>query len=535
MTTAAADSFVLHWDDPNDARYSWRKAWGPVARLHEDIIRAYHEGERLCWDECASPMAKDHIVMFVEGYGYVRGPEMDDAAERRLGALIGYMAANFARRIGESWYETEIRPEAVEIFARLRRHPRPTRPLPELVAHLEDCIDAHSRIMGYLHWLMAAAAIRGASAGPSYDWPAKYEDITGRPGAEASLLIGGVNNEMSRTVLVLRKLARIAASDQKLLAIVQRGDVDALDDFPSFRSRFRSMLRRYGHRTGNGWGSNSNDFFVPTWNVRPQIPLQMIATFARSNLDAIEAREREAGADRRKLLREIRRALRADPDRLARFEDALAEATFSSWIMEDHNNVIDQVAVGLVRDAIHVVGRRLVRDGVIDEPDDVMHLSLDELRALPSGARAIVAERKREFERRSKLDPPETIGAEAAGPPGPKMHDEGEGHVGNELRGVAASPGRYSGRARVFEPSPVPPDIDDGEILVAKDAGPDWTPIFAVCGAVVLDVGAIWQHAAVVAREFGIPAVTGTKVATTTITDGQTITVDGDKGVVELA
>lgn len=534
MTTATRD-FVPHWDDPADAQYSWRKAWGPVPRLHEDIIRAYHEGEKRCWDECASPMAKDHIVTFVEGYGYVRGPEMDEAAMQRLGALIEYQDRNFSRRIGSSWYEAEIRPKAIEMFERLRKHPKPTRPLSELVAHLEECIDAHTDIMGYLHWRMAAAAIRGAASKPGYDWPARYHEMTGRSPGEAALLTGGTKNELTHALAALRKLARMAASDGALLDAVERCDVGALDAFPRFRSAFRSMLRRYGHRTGNGWGSNVNDFIAPTWNVSPQIPLRLIATYARSDLDAIEAKEREAKAQRRRILREVRRELGADPAHLASFEDALTEATFVAWIMEDHNNHIDQAGVGLVRDAMHIVGQRLVRDGVVDAPDDAMHLSLDELRALPSDARTLVAQRKDEFARRSSLEPPEHIGAEPTGPSMPDMNDKGEGHVGNELRGVAASPGRYTGRARLFQPSPTLPDVDDGDILVTKDAGPDLTPIFAVLGAVVLDVGAIWQHAAVVAREFGIPAVTGTKVATSVIREGQTITVDGDRGVVELA
>jgi phosphohistidine swiveling domain-containing protein len=530
------------FDDPADAQYLWRKSWGPLMRLHEDIVRSYHDGLRRCWDECGSPMAKDHILLIFDGYGYVRGPEMDAAAGERLGALIAHMESNWESRIGESWYDAEVRPVAIETFERLRKHPKPTRPVAELVAHLEDCIDAHRDLMGNLHWRMAAGAIRaGTAEAPTYGWPAIYAEITGRPEVEASLLIGGMDNEMAKTVKLLRALARLAMAHPHVLEAVGAGHVpDGADDASKrFRSRFASMLRRYGHRTGNGWGSNAHGFVVPTWNIDPSLPLQLVATYARSDLDAVEAKERAAKRQRSRVLREVRRDLASDPERLARFEDELTQAMFGAWVIEDHNNLIDQVAVGLVRDATDVLGRRLVRDGVIDEREDVMHLSLDEVRAMAGGAkpdvRAIVVERKREYARREALEVPEHIGT---GEPGPSMEDAlsdaGEGHVGNELRGVASSPGRYTGIARVRVPAPGLPDIEDGEILVAKDAGPDWTPIFAVLGAVVLDVGAIWQHAAVVAREFGLPAVTGTKVGTTVIADGQTITVDGDKGIVEL-
>jgi pyruvate,water dikinase len=116
-----------------------------------------------------------------------------------------------------------------------------------------------------------------------------------------------------------------------------------------------------------------------------------------------------------------------------------------------------------------------------------------------------------------------------------ELEDKGEGLDGHVLRGVAASAGRYTGRARVAAKTVEPPDVADGDILVAADAGPAWTPIFPVLGAVVLDSGAGFQHAAVMARELGIPAVLGCRDATSAITDGQTITVDGDAGVVELA
>ena len=70
---------------------------------------------------------------------------MDEAAGERLGALLAHMDANYERRIGSSWYDAEIRPVAVETFERFRKHPKPTRPVAELVAHLEDCIEAHTR------------------------------------------------------------------------------------------------------------------------------------------------------------------------------------------------------------------------------------------------------------------------------------------------------------------------------------------------------------------------------------------------------
>ena len=82
--------------------------------------------------------------------------------------------------------------------------------------------------------------------------------------------------------------------------------------------------------------------------------------------------------------------------------------------------------------------------------------------------------------------------------------------------------------------SPTPPKVQQGDILVAFNAGPAWTPIFPMLGGLVLDAGAVFQHAALVAREYGIPAVIMTKDATSVILDGQSITLDADQGIVEL-
>ena len=535
--TVEPQAFDPQWTDPDQANYTWNKGGlgPPLPKLYEDVYRAYAEGMKACWEDVASPMAKDHVIHFAQGFIYQRGPDFDEAAGARL-MQHGRRAAE-RRDTGEGIYFEEMRPECIEIVTRLRKHPRPTRPLKELVAHLEDCMGAFAHIFGHLHWKMAAGLLGPGGGMPTFAWPKRYAEITGRPESEAAPLVAGLENVLTGATKRMRKLARIAASDPDLLAVVEAGDADKLDvdrpSFKKFRSGFKALLREFGQRIGVGWGSSSG-IDSPTWNIAPDIPLRLIAKFARTNLDEIERKEKAIARQRNRLLANVRRHLARDQMKLAEFDFELARARRYELWTEDHNYWMDQSSAGIVRDAAHVVGQRLVRDNVIDDPLDVLHLSLDELRNPPPDARALVAERKAIHERRREMDPPKQIGK--PGQPGRDIQvDEGEGHVEGELRGVAASSGVYTGRARVCMPSPIPPDVDDGDIMIAVDAGPDWTPLFAILGAVVLDKGAAWQHAAVMAREFGIPAVTGTKEGTTVIEEGQTITVDGDAGVVRLA
>ena len=520
------------WKEPSDPDYTWSRAVGPLSAFYQDVEQVYCDHKKICWETVAAPMAKDHILRIFDGWAYIRGPEFDEAAGKRLAAHATIPPERFG-----DWYVNDLKPQVLAITEPLKKHPRPTRPYDELLAHLDDCIQAFGTVMGDLHWRMAAARIGGPGGGkPIFEWAPKYAEITGRPEAEAALFLGGLTNEMTKTVLALRKLARLVQADPDLQKLVDAGDLGTIssdDRFKTFATRFRSMLRKCGHRTGAGWGS-AQWLGAPTWNVAPEIPLQLIGTYARADLDEMDRKEKELVKERKRLERQVRKELAGDPERLARFDAELEQARGTAFFFEDHNDVMDQTTPGLVCDAVHVVGQRLARDGVIDDPKDVVHLHLAELRNPAADARALVEQRRADFERQTDLDPPQKIG-KPTDEPDFVMHDEGEGQKGNVLHGIAASSGRYTGRARVFLPSPIPPDVDDGDILIAVDAGPDWTPVFAVLGAVVLDKGAACQHAGVVAREFGIPAVTGTKVGTEAITDGATITVDGDAGTVEMA
>jgi pyruvate,water dikinase len=110
----------------------------------------------------------------------------------------------------------------------------------------------------------------------------------------------------------------------------------------------------------------------------------------------------------------------------------------------------------------------------------------------------------------------------------------GRGGRGEVIKGVAASPGQVTAVARVLRGPEDFGQMQPGEVLVAAITTPAWTPLFAMAGAVVTDIGGPLSHGSIVAREYGIPAVLGTGVATRRIQTGQRITVDGSAGAVEL-
>jgi pyruvate,water dikinase len=161
---------------------------------------------------------------------------------------------------------------------------------------------------------------------------------------------------------------------------------------------------------------------------------------------------------------------------------------------------------------------------------------------------ASVRERQAEVERFRAIIPPPFLGALPLMEPPDEPFGRSLGKVFGSLavptgqravepglvRGNAASPGVARGQARIVRSLAEAHQLRPGEVLVTESTLPPWTPLFAIACAVVTEVGGLLSHAAVIAREYRIPAVVGARVATALIGDGQMIEVDGDQGVVRL-
>ena len=190
-------------------------------------------------------------------------------------------------------------------------------------------------------------------------------------------------------------------------------------------------------------------------------------------------------------------------------------------------------AIWLLRNLLRELGARLVDSGVLATVDDVFYLLVDELDALPAKPAELVARRRAEQHRLASFVPPAVFSgswqaaASLASVLGP----------GETLNGVGVCGGRVRGRVRIVRPESID-DLEPGEVLVAEVTDVGYTAAFSYAAAVVTDLGGPMSHAAVVAREFGIPCVVDAQEATRRLPPGALIEVDGDRGevrVVELA
>jgi pyruvate,water dikinase len=191
---------------------------------------------------------------------------------------------------------------------------------------------------------------------------------------------------------------------------------------------------------------------------------------------------------------------------------------------------------GLARAGLLDSGRQLADAGVLDRADDVFFLKLDELRALaarePRAWRLLIAQRRQTYRRElRRRQVPRVLLSD-----GRAFYDEADAPAGSGARvlvGTPVSPGVAEGVVRVVR-DPAGARLAPGEVLVCPGTDPSWTPLFLAAAGLVTEVGGLITHGAVVAREYGIPAVVGVPQATTRLRTGQRVRVDGTSGHVML-
>jgi rifampicin phosphotransferase len=330
------------------------------------------------------------------------------------------------------------------------------------------------------------------------------------------------NDEPSRTVFTDMAVPELLQRyrDRALPPVAQRG--------------LQAFLRRYGHRA-----VAEIDLGMPRWSDDPSHLLGVISNYLRldtADLDPVS--QFKAGQTKAESM------ITSLATRLT--EHSRVRARLAGWTLRRVRQLIGLrespkflliVALGVMREQLKDVGRELAAAGRIDQIEDVFFLDLGDARRGLAGEdlRSLVVARREAYQQELKRrhiprlllsdgTEPEAVAAEAAGAAG----------TDGALTGSPASTGTVTARARVVL-DPVGAHLEPGEILVAPSTDPGWTPLFLTAGGLVMEMGGSNSHGAVVAREYGIPAVVGVPEATHKIETGQLITVDGAAGLVTVA
>ncbi|VXC50817.1 Phosphoenolpyruvate synthase [Arthrobacter sp. 9AX] len=430
----------------------------------------------------------------------------------------------------------------------------------ELLAGVQALLDAGTMYYTAVQSVIPLAATSEISFRAFYDKVVKRE---GDPPATVFLL--GFDSEPIRAEKSLFDLAGWARSDPGLAtALLERSTAElaecqrtglapaGVDDvlWQEWRFTFKEHLDLYGHAVYN------LDFASPLPADDPSTLLETVKFYLRGQGTDPHERQRQLTERRESATSEV--AGRLGPRRRALFFRLLNWAQETAPIRED---ALADVGLGwpLLRGMLLELGRRLVSSGVVAAPDDVFWLRFPELRsavefglaapgrlAAPavaiSGASqpvraAVVEERRMLWHGQAKAAVPQML-------PESRWMDKAFGSMmpagpqqkpGDVIKGAGASSGKVTAPARVLRG---PQDfglMEPGEVLVARMTTPAWTSLFAMASGVVTDVGGPLSHSSIVAREYGIPAVLGTGVATQRLSSGQQILVDGDAGTVTIA
>ena len=392
-------------------------------------------------------------------------------------------------------------------------------------------IDVASHLPPKFEEMMAHLVLVSAYAGISRSLLEKLTDGFGDRSLVNHLTVGLGTIESAEPAFALWELGRHVASSAALASEFDRG-LDGLHDRlgdvdPGFAAELHRFLTAFGSRGPDEW-----ELASPTWGTDPSIALAAIDRLRNAPDDRDPARARERLAAGRaaavaktaaRLPRHRRAVFRRALDTTALYA-AMREATKATFVR----------CLEPARRSLHELARRHDL-----EPSELFLLTFDELDPfvrLPASFSAVFDERRATRDFLQARVPP--FWFEGALPDPDTWQRRATRHEVNTdartLRGMGVCPGIATGAARIVTDPAEPGELQPGDILVAPLTDPAWTPLFLAVAGVVVDVGAQQSHAAIIARELGIPAVVSVTGASSTIADGALITVDGDTGIVTV-
>jgi pyruvate,water dikinase len=480
---------------------------------------------------------------YVNGFGYrSMVPLPDEEVPARFERAAEVMQGKLWREQLSDWDE-RVKPESIRAHQEVQSVDPTALSGQELVEYLTRCRDHHAAMIAQ-HMRYTASAVV-----PTGDFLAHVGDWTDVPPAE---LLGLMRGTAPVSAGASDQLARLIAAFE---ADAQARELLASDDDPG---QVLAALRALDGEAGeavSGYLDLVGYRLLDGFDISEPYALAMPDALVRAIRTAAAGRDLE-GADVEVAVADIRG--KVPEQHRAEFDELLAEARLTYRLRDERGVFSDIWASGLMRRAVLEAGRRVAERGQIHEPVHMIDAGFDEMCSLVvdgSGPSADeLAARATERTTRDPKAAPRSLGDPPPPPPDPSglppdvarlMRATGIalGHLFGSseaehdeqvLRGLAASPGIYEGPARLISGPSEFDRIVTGDVLVTQSTTEAFNILLPLLGAIVTDSGGLLSHSAIVAREYGIPGVVGTREATERITDGARVRVDGDAGEVSV-
>jgi phosphohistidine swiveling domain-containing protein len=443
------------------------------------------------------------------------------------------------------WWDTEVKPGIAAEARDLLSDDLPTLPTTQFVAHLRRAIEFLGRTVYWHHRFNICVML------PTGDFLNHASAWTGIVPEELLRALRGASPVSAGAVNELAALKAGLLADAEGMALLKSNEEPA-KILAGLRARpaplgpaASAYLAVVGFRVLGGY-----DISDRLGHEHPELLVKIIRA-------ALEP-DRAASAGAQEAIQKIR--ARVPADRQAEFDDLLKEAQLTYRGRDERVFHADAIGAGVARRAVLEAGRRLKEQGRVNDAADLVDCTVDEIASLletgkgPSAAE--IAERVRYRLEAPMDDAPARLGNPPSEPPpsswlprdAARLQDaigtvmnlmfafrENKKGAGKTLKGFSASPGTYEGKARVINSIGELPQVQQGEILVTRATAPTFNVVLPLLGAIVTERGGALSHAAIVAREYGLPGVVGCAGALEAIRTGDRIRVDGDKGEVVLA
>ncbi|MFE5050669.1 rifamycin-inactivating phosphotransferase [Streptomyces sp. NPDC056637] len=409
-----------------------------------------------------------------------------------------------------------------------------TKTGPELFDFLLEAFEEHKRV------LSDPLSIQAIMAGMEATWwlNDKLQEWLGEKNAADTLTLSAPDNITSEMGLALLDVADVIRPQPEVVAFLQGVDGDDfLDELAKLgggteaRDAIEAYLDRYGMRC-----VGEIDITRPRWRERPGTLVPVILDNVRNfEPGAAERRFEQGRLKAQKKEQDVLSRLRALPDGDRKADEVKGMIdrvrTFIGYREYPKYGIISRYFV--YKQALLAEAGRLVQADVLHEKEDVFYLTFQEFHDVARSHQAndeLIRQRKEAFRSYHALTPPRVLTSDGEALTGAYRRDD---VPAGALVGVPVSAGTIEGRARVILDM-ADADLEAGDILVTAFTDPSWSPLFVGIAGLVTEVGGLMTHGAVIAREYGLPAVVGVEQATRLIRDGQRIRVHGTDGYVEI-
>ena len=486
-------------------------------------------------------MLIDGLAMtYVNGFGYKNvQPVPEEEIPQRFQRADEVLAGKLWREQLQEWDES-VKPAAIAKHRELQAIDPDALSDDELQAYLRRCREHHAAMIAQ-HMRYTASAVV-----PTGDFLAHASEWTGAPHAELLGLLRGASPVSAGASAELDRLMTALRADPAAQALLESSDdpAGALAELRSQPGETGEAMSAYLDLVGNRL-LDGFDISEPSALELPDALVRAIRTAGSVDTSDVEQK-----------IADVRSKVPAD--HVEAFDELLGEARLMYRLRDERGVYSDIWASGIMRRAALGAGRRLAATGRIHEPQHILDAGLEEMCDLLGGADTPtadeLAERAAYRAAHTAKDAPARLGPPPPPPPDPSGLPPGVArvmratgvalgalfgsseaeHEEHLLRGLAASPGVYEGTARLIAGPTEFERIEQGDVLVTMSTTEAFNILLPLLGAIVTDSGGLLSHSAIVAREYGIPGVVGTRQATEVIADGARVRVDGAAGEVTV-